>query len=62
MRALFNMATPPYLMEILNNDFQDRKVIFITNKEEQEYVVTAGVSQGSVLCTTTMEHYVRWST
>ena len=49
MRALFNMATPPYLMEILNNYFQDRKVIYLTDEGEQEYVVTAGVPQGSVL-------------
>ena len=49
MRALFNMATPPYLMEILNNYFQDRKVIHLTNEGDQEYVVTAGAPQGSVL-------------
>ena len=27
MRALFNMATSPYFLEIQNNYFQDRKVI-----------------------------------
>ena len=49
MTALFNMATPPYLMEILNNYFQDRKVIYLTDEREQEYVVAAGVPLGSVL-------------
>ena len=43
------MATPPFLMEILNNYFQDRKVIYLTDEGEQEYIVTAGVPQGSVL-------------
>ena len=49
MRALFNMANPPYLTEILNNYFQDRKLIYLTDEAEQEYVVTAGVPQGSAL-------------
>ena len=43
------MAKPPYLMEILNNYFQDRKVIYLTDEGEREYIVTAGVPQGSVL-------------
>ena len=49
MRALFNMATPPYLVEILNNYFQDRKVIYLTDEGEQEYVAKAGVPQSSLL-------------
>ena len=36
-------------MEILNNNFQDRKVIYLTDEGEQEYVVTARIPQGSVL-------------
>ena len=40
MGALFNMATPPYLLQILNNYFQDRKVIHLTDEGEQESVVT----------------------
>ena len=48
MRALFSMATPPYLLEILNDYFQDRKVIYLTDNGEEEYLVTAGVPQGSV--------------
>ena len=48
-RALFNMATPPYLMEILNNYFQDRKVIYLTDEGKQEYIVTASVPRSSVL-------------
>ena len=39
--AIRRVTTPPYLMEILSNYFQDRK-------GEQEYIVTAGVPQGSV--------------
>ena len=42
-------ATPPYLMEILNNFFQDRKVIYLTDEGEQEYIVMMNVPQGSVL-------------
>ena len=33
----------PYLMEILNNYFQDRKVIDLTDEGEQVYVVTGSV-------------------
>ena len=36
-------------MEILNNYFQDRKVIFLTDEREQKYILTAGGPQGSVL-------------
>ena len=49
MKALLNMAALPFLMEILNNYFQDRKVIYLTNEREQEYAVTASVPQGCVL-------------
>ena len=49
MRALFSMATPPYLLKILNNYFQDRKVKYRTDDEEKEYVVMVGVPQGSVI-------------
>ena len=47
--GFLNIATPSYLMEIMNNNFQDRKVIYLTDKGEQEYLVTADVLQGSVL-------------
>ena len=50
MRALFNTATPPYLMEILNNYFQNLEILsYLTDEKEQEYVITTGVPQGSVL-------------
>ena len=49
MRALFNMVTPPYLMEIQNNYFQNREVIYLTVKGKLEYVVIAGVPRSSVL-------------
>ena len=49
MRALFKMATPQYLIQILNNYFQDKKVIYQTDEREQEYLLTAGVPLGSVL-------------
>ena len=49
MRAFFYMTAPPYLMEILNNYVQDKKVTYLTDEGEQEYVVTAGVAQRSVL-------------
>ena len=61
MRALFNMATPPFLMKILNNYFQDRKVIYLTDVGEQEFLVMLGFLQHSVLATT-IERYVRCST
>ena len=32
--CLFNTATPLYLMEILNNYFKDRKVIYLTDEGE----------------------------
>ena len=40
---------PPYLMEILNNYCQNRKVIYLTNQGEQEYLVMVVVTQGSAL-------------
>ena len=43
MRAVFNIATPLYLMEILNNYFQNRKVIYIYIRRD------GGIPQGSVL-------------
>ena len=46
------MATLLYLMTILNNNFQDRKVIYLTDEGEQEYIeytVTASVPHSSVL-------------
>ena len=46
MKTLFNMTTPPYLMEILNNCFQ---ATYLIDKEEQEYIATAGVRE--ILCT-----------
>ena len=49
MKGLFSISTPPYLMEILNNYFQDRKVIYLTDEREQVYEVMAGGPQGSVL-------------
>ena len=49
MRTVFNMATLPYLMEILDNYFQNRKAKYPMDEGEQEYGVTAGVQQGSVL-------------
>ena len=38
------MASPPYLMEIVINDFQN-----LTDEGEQEYIVPADGTQGSVL-------------
>ena len=32
IRALFNMASQQYLMKVLNNYFQDRKVIYLTDE------------------------------
>ena len=53
MRALFNITTPPYLMEILYNYFQNRKVVYLTDEGEQEYIV-----YGLCTWTTTIEHYL----
>ena len=38
-----------FLYLILNSDFHDWKIIYLTDEGEQEYVVTAEVPQGSVL-------------
>ena len=48
MRAPFNMATPTYLMNILNNYFQDTKVIYLTDEEKQDYVVTAEKTNSAI--------------
>ena len=43
------MATPLYLNEILNNYFQDTKVIYIMDERGQKYIMTADVPEGSAL-------------
>ena len=63
MRAIFNMTMSPYLMEILNNYFEGRKVIYLMDAGQKECIVMAGIlAKGLCILTTTMEHYVRWST
>ena len=49
IRTLFNIATPPYLMEILNDYFHDRKIIYLTDDRVGKYVVTADIPQGYVV-------------
>ena len=59
--SLFNMATPPHLMEILNNYFQYREVIYLTDEAEQEYVMTR-VSHIALYVRHYYGYYIRLST